>query len=223
VGRSKAQLEGRPITLIPELGLNEVSVAAAIAKGTSRAPRSPEFECQIARPDGTSVWVAVMFHVPPACFEFATPSSLLLGLQESARMSLVILAVFHAFAVAQDITERKAVEQKTQEAQRAKGRFLAAMSHEIRTPLNGLIGAVEMLGSTELSSEQRGWVTMLQDTSQLLLLVVNDVLGTIAAPVPNRWQPSTNASTFAFYRAQTTRKWRPALWRYKSLRWFFAS
>jgi osomolarity two-component system sensor histidine kinase TcsA len=60
------------------------------------------------------------------------------------------------------------------------------MSHEIRTPLNGVIGAIDMLGSTELSKEQRGWAAMLQDTSQLLLLVVNDVLGAYACNARSR-------------------------------------
>ncbi len=38
-----------------------------------------------------------------------------------------------------------------------------------------------MLVANELGAEQRGWATMLQDTSQLLLLVVNDILGKPAA------------------------------------------
>ena len=37
----------------------------------------------------------------------------------------------------------------------AKGEFLARMSHEIRTPMNGVLGMLELLQSTELSTVQQ--------------------------------------------------------------------
>src|SRR6266481_2588609 len=44
-----------------------------------------------------------------------------------------------------DITERKRLEQKMQEANRLKSEFLANMSHELRTPLNAIIGFTELM------------------------------------------------------------------------------
>jgi CheY-like chemotaxis protein len=50
------------------------------------------------------------------------------------------------------------------------------MSHEIRTPLNGLIATAELLLQTELSEEQREFVTISRESALVLLETVNDLL-----------------------------------------------
>ena len=69
-----------------------------------------------------------------------------------------------------------AARQAAEAASRAKGDFLATMSHEIRTPMNGVIGAAELLLGTELTLEQKDLTTMLHDSGEALLDIVNDVL-----------------------------------------------
>src|SRR5262245_553663 len=61
-------------------------------------------------------------------------------------------------------------------ATRAKSDFLATMSHEIRTPMNGVVGLASLLAQGPLDEEQRALVEGIQQSSDQLLSIVNDVL-----------------------------------------------
>ena len=61
-------------------------------------------------------------------------------------------------------------------ANRAKGDFLAHMSHEIRTPLNGVLGVATLLDDTALTAQQRELVDVMRSSSNLLLVIINDIL-----------------------------------------------
>ncbi len=76
----------------------------------------------------------------------------------------------------QEIAERKRATEKAEAATRAKSEFVANMSHEIRTPLNGVMGMLELVGGTSLSSDQNELVTMAQHSAGALLAVINDIL-----------------------------------------------
>lgn len=58
----------------------------------------------------------------------------------------------------------------------AKSQFLANMSHEIRTPMNGILGFLELLQTTNLSSEQREYVREARSASFILIHLINDIL-----------------------------------------------
>ncbi len=62
------------------------------------------------------------------------------------------------------------------ESNQAKDQFLANMSHEIRTPLNGIVGFTQLLKTTPLNSDQKEFIQVIEDSSENLLTIVNDIL-----------------------------------------------
>src|SRR5213596_2601021 len=68
---------------------------------------------------------------------------------------------------ARDLAERVA---------RARSAFLANMSHEIRTPMNAVLGFVELILDTELTTEQRRALELVRSSSEALLTILDDVL-----------------------------------------------
>lgn len=65
---------------------------------------------------------------------------------------------------------------KAEAANNAKDQFLAAMSHELRTPLNGILGMVQQLSKTSLTSSQNHYLETVKGSGQQLLAVINQVL-----------------------------------------------
>jgi len=85
--------------------------------------------------------------------------------------------------IAQDISQLKQHQEELQiakfraeEANRFKSEFLAQVNHELRNPLNGIIGMNRLVLETDLTPVQQQYLTIVQDSAETLLLLINDLL-----------------------------------------------
>jgi len=75
--------------------------------------------------------------------------------------------------------ELQRLNERLQQASKAKSNFLANMSHELRTPMNAILGFVEMMLDEiygEVPPELREPLTDVQTNGKHLLRLINDVL-----------------------------------------------
>jgi PAS domain S-box-containing protein len=86
-------------------------------------------------------------------------------------------------AIVRDVTDLKELQRELDKAHRdalqaagTKGRFLATMSHQIRTPMNGVIGMTNVLLQTKLTPEQREYTSIIRNSGEALLSILDDVL-----------------------------------------------
>jgi PAS domain S-box-containing protein len=75
-----------------------------------------------------------------------------------------------------DINDHKTLERDLKETMDEKSRFLSNMSHEIRTPLNGIMGMVNFLIDSSLTSEQMEHVNIIRASTEGLRGLINDIL-----------------------------------------------
>ena len=74
------------------------------------------------------------------------------------------------------IEELEAARDKANAASDAKSNFLGVISHELRTPMNGVLGAAQLLGATRLEPTQREYLSIIRNSGDNLLSLLNDIL-----------------------------------------------
>jgi PAS domain S-box-containing protein len=123
-------------------------------------------EVKMLRSDGTHFWARLEMSLTPG---------------ESGRvLRLVIVDITVRLqleeALRQTNSQLAAEKRIAEEATAAKSQFLSAMSHEIRTPLNGVVGMIDLLLQTDLSTEQRDYARLLSQSAESLLGLANNIL-----------------------------------------------
>lgn len=78
--------------------------------------------------------------------------------------------------VSEDVTEAKRVLRELEEANAAKSLFLATVSHEVRTPLAAIVGAADLLMSSDLDPEAEHFARIVHRSSERLMRLVHDIL-----------------------------------------------
>ena len=97
---------------------------------------------------------------------------------------ILLLLVFAGLAImlyVQNLVREKhaAVEREkihAVESSLAKSQFLFNMSHDIRTPMNAIIGYTNLARKGEASDEVKGFLDKIENSSQHLLALINDIL-----------------------------------------------
>jgi signal transduction histidine kinase/ligand-binding sensor domain-containing protein/CheY-like chemotaxis protein len=91
-------------------------------------------------------------------------------------MALFVTAAYLFWRNREDNRELLQQKELAEQNARYKTRFLANMSHEIRTPMNAIVGLSRLLTESELPPRQREYSEAIRQSSENLLVIVNDVL-----------------------------------------------
>ncbi|EGW54649.1 ATP-binding protein [endosymbiont of Tevnia jerichonana] len=86
---------------------------------------------------------------------------------------LLVLLPLYQYSLLRKLHQAR---QEAEQANRARGNFLAAMTHELRTPLIGVIGMARLMESTPLNSEQKEYLHSINASAQLLRALIGDIL-----------------------------------------------
>ena len=160
-GRTRESLYNNPDTFFLAICREDkprVMEALSLLRGEGKILNE---EFRVALPDGKERWIRAQAY--PVYDE------------SGIRVRLV--------GVAEDITERKAIQnalvkakRDAESASKAKTEFLTNMSHELRTPLNGILGMLQLTKGTPLNDEQTDYIDTAISSSNVLLNVINDIL-----------------------------------------------
>ena len=80
------------------------------------------------------------------------------------------------YAVARDNTERKLIDQQTQDTLRMRNDFVSFVTHQLRTPLSGIKWMLELAGEAGDPQETTSYIRDAHESADRLIGLVNDLL-----------------------------------------------
>ncbi|MBQ8199074.1 MAG: response regulator [Lachnospiraceae bacterium] len=132
------------------------------------------YRTHIRKRELLAISAAMSIEVVVSVYQAFHPTALLSGMG----IMLIILA-FYLFMQNPDILLVKQVQiekEKAEQANAYKSVFLSNISHEIRTPMNAIVGMTDILLRTELTEEQRDYLSNIKTSGHALVAIINDIL-----------------------------------------------
>lgn len=151
-GYTAAEAIGQPATL--NIPADKLAEFEEMRLKLERGERVEQFATKRLRKDGTLVDVDItVFPV----------------MDENGKLAATSV-------ISHDTTEQIRLAREIEQTTELKAHFLATMSHEIRTPLSAIIGTAELQMHSEMTSDQRRRLKVIQSSGELLLTIVDDIL-----------------------------------------------
>jgi len=88
-------------------------------------------------------------------------------------LALLITQKYMNFKIESKVFE---LEEQIQDNNKSQGEYLYKMSHDIRTPLGGIYNAIYLLGSTDLSIEQKDYIEIGQASVDVMSSIIDGIL-----------------------------------------------
>jgi len=76
----------------------------------------------------------------------------------------------------QNVSDLQKAKAHTKEVENLKTKFLANIGHEFRTPMNGILGFMELLDKSDLTKQQREYLSMISKSSKHLMTNIETLL-----------------------------------------------
>jgi len=173
-GARDIALVSEKVNIMDELdntGIDIVAIAKELNSRETQAFNAPSGKIAIGTVPSLE-WYTVAFAPDDISDYYTAMTALFLVVLV---LMLLIFLIFNVF-IARFLKSLRETMESLEVASKAKSNFLANMSHEIRTPMNAIIGMTNIGKAAEDMERKNYSLLRIEDASQHLLGVINDIL-----------------------------------------------